>query len=471
MLYENLEAKGTVSVAKTLLISGQTDIPIVKMSTEPSNVQHVFLSRRFAGTEKLLFVALVLTCLALYAGNTLIKTRLVLKPGSPYVVFLGDDHANGGTSTNEWINEQTYEWRCTLRMQYEYPYCQFQVLLGGVDLTAYETMELELEYTGTGTPGDSVRISLRNKSPIYSQGMPANELKPNEIEVPASYLNGPYTIRMADFNVPDWWLRQYHIPPQNSHAEYSDVIFLEIVTGSGTPPGEYHFKLHSLTWEGNRIPREQWYLGIIIAWLAIVFAILVFRVLRLKSAINEHYARAQNLQQLNRILDIKSRHFEKMARTDSLTGVSNRAGISDVLVREIRSHIETGHPLTLIMLDIDHFKPINDNHGHDYGDEVLISVARTLVETLRTSDAVARWGGEEFLLVCPNTSLENGRALAEKLREHVKSQSATGKTPLTASFGVATLGNESIGQLIKRVDEALYRAKQNGRDRVEISEG
>lgn len=440
------------------------------MSTEPSKIQHVFLSRRVAGTEKLLFVAIVLTCLALYAGNTLIKTRLVLKPGSPCVIFLGDDRANGGASTNEWIDKQNYEWHCTLRKQYEYPYCQFQVLLGGVDLTAYETMEVELEYSGTELPSDTVRISLRNKSPIYSQSMPEDELKPNEVEIPASYLTGPYTVRMKDFNVPDWWLQQYHVAPQNSHAEYNNVVYLEIVTGSGTSPGEYRFKLHSLAFEGNLIPREQWYLGIIVVWLVIVFAILVFRLLRLKSAINEHHARAQNLQQLNRILDIKSRHFEKMARTDPLTGVSNRAGISDVLVREIRSHIETGHPLTLIMLDIDHFKPINDNHGHDYGDEVLINVARTLVETLRTSDAVARWGGEEFLLVCPNTSLENGRALAEKLREHVKSKSAAIKTPLTASFGVATLGNESIDQLIKRVDEALYRAKQNGRNRVEVSE-
>jgi diguanylate cyclase (GGDEF)-like protein len=171
------------------------------------------------------------------------------------------------------------------------------------------------------------------------------------------------------------------------------------------------------------------------------------------------------------MLDIKSRHFEKMARTDPLTGVCNRAGISEVLVREIRSHVDTGHPLTVIMLDIDHFKSINDNHGHDHGDEVLIRMARNLVETLRTSDTVARWGGEEFLLICPNTSLENGAALAEKLRECIKSQSAIANTPISASFGVATLGNESIEQLIKRVDEALYRAKQNGRDRVEISKG
>ncbi|HEX7025867.1 MAG TPA: GGDEF domain-containing protein, partial [Gammaproteobacteria bacterium] len=261
-----------------------------------------------------------------------------------------------------------------------------------------------------------------------------------------------------------------NVPPQDTHAEYNDVVYLEIVSGSASPPGDYRFKLHSIIWEGNLIPREQWYLGIIVAWLVIVFGILVFRVSRLKSAINDHNARERDLQKLNRILDIKSRHFEKMARTDPLTGVSNRAGISDVLVREIRSHIETAHPLTVIMLDIDHFKPINDTHGHDYGDEVLIKVARALVETLRTSDAVARWGGEEFLLVCPNTSLQNGAALAEKLRERIKALGIGGKCRISASFGVATLGNESIDQLIKRVDEALYRAKQNGRDRVEVSQ-
>src|SRR5690606_16067355 len=191
-----------------------------------------------------------------------------------------------------------------------------------------------------------------------------------------------------------------------------------------------------------------WYLGIIVVWLVFLFSILVYRVWHLKSEIGEHYARAQNLQQLNQILDIKSRHFEKMARTDPLTGVSNRAGMGDFLVREIRSHIETGNPLTVILLDVDHFKQINDTHGHDLGDDVLIRMAKTLVETLRASDAVARWGGEEFLLVCPNTSLESGKALAEKLRLRIKTVGAAVGTTVSASFGVATLNNESIDELL-----------------------
>ena len=119
------------------------------MSDKPSKIQHLFFNRKFASVEKLLFIAIVLTCLALYAGNTLIKTRLVFKPGSPYVVFLGDDRANGGASIAEWIDEQSYEWRCSLKKQYDYPYCQFQVALGGVDLSKYETMRVVLEYKGT----------------------------------------------------------------------------------------------------------------------------------------------------------------------------------------------------------------------------------------------------------------------------------------------------------------------------------
>jgi diguanylate cyclase (GGDEF)-like protein len=434
-----------------------------------SRIRHFFMDGKLAGLEKLLFVSIVLTCLALLAGNTLIKTHLTLKPGSPYKTSLGDDQPKGGASTAEWVDKSMYEWRCTLRQKYEYPYCLFQVLLGGVDLSKYETMTITLEYTGNKLPTDSVRFFLRNNTPIYRQEGSVESLKYNEVEIPANRLDQPYVVHLTDFDIPDWWLRQFNIAPENAQTEFDDVIFLEITTGTGAPPGDYHFKLYSIEWEGNLIPREEWYLGIIVVWLSFLFSVLVYRVWRLKSEIDAHYARAQNLQQLNQILDTKSKYFEKMAKTDPLTGVSNRGGIGDFLLREIRNHIETGNPLTVILLDVDHFKQINDTHGHDHGDTVLVKVAHTLTEYLRTSDAVARWGGEEFLLVCPNTSLESGKALAEKLRYRIKNLGAEGST-LSASFGVATLGNESIEKLIKRVDEALYRAKQNGRDRVEISE-
>jgi hypothetical protein len=181
------------------------------MSDRLSKIQHLFLNRRFASLEKLLFIAIILTCFALYAGNSLIKTRLVLGPSSSYVVFLGDDRANGGASTAEWVDKESYEWRCTLRKQYEYPYCQFQVLFGGVDLSQYETMKVKLEYSGTGEPNDSVRINLRNNSPIYDQSRPLDVLKYSEMEIPAVYLKGPFIARIIYFNFTVFCVRNFFV--------------------------------------------------------------------------------------------------------------------------------------------------------------------------------------------------------------------------------------------------------------------
>jgi diguanylate cyclase (GGDEF)-like protein len=441
------------------------------MSEKLSKIHHFLLSSGLAGLEKLLLFFILLTCVALLAENTFIKTRLVLKPGSPYNVFLSDDRGNGGASIAEWINLENYEWRCDLRRQYSYPYCQFHIELGGVDLSKLDSMKIVLEYAAdTPVPNDSIRISLLNDGPLYSKDMPPGTFKLNEMEIPALYLNGPFIARMSDLKVPDWWLRQYNIPPQNTQSEYDNIAYLQIITGSNSVPGEYRFKLHSIEWEGNLIPPEKWYFGILVAWLTFLFGVLMYRLWHMKSEIDEHYSRTQDLQRLNRMLDIKSRYFERMARTDALTGISNRAGIGGILVDEIRSHIKSGQPLTAIMLDIDHFKSINDNHGHDYGDTILTRIAKTLVENLRSRDTVARWGGEEFLVLCPYTSLEHGKALADKLRLCIQEIGNTARSPVSASFGVATLQNESIDAFIKRVDEALYKAKQKGRDRVEISE-
>jgi diguanylate cyclase (GGDEF)-like protein len=441
------------------------------MSERLSKIQHFFLSHGLGGMEKLLFLSIVLTCLALVTENAFIKTRLILKPGDPNFVFLNDDRISNGSSTSEWIDQNTYEWRCTLRQQYAYPYCQFHIQFDGIDLSRYETLTISLEYSGAQTSSDSIRITLLSNIPRYSKDMPEGTLKPSEIEIPTLFLDQPFVARTGDFKVPDWWLRQYNILPQNVHAEYDDVAYVTVMSGTGSLPGDYTFKLNYIQWEGNLIPPEQWYYGIIIGWLVFNFGVLIYRVWHLKSEIDEHYAHAQDLQRLNRMLDIKSRHFEKMARTDPLTGISNRAGIGGILVDEIRNHTKNGNPLSVIMLDIDHFKSVNDNHGHDYGDEILIKVARTLTDTVRSSDAVARWGGEEFILVCPNTPLDKGMALAEKLRLRIKLLSSGAKSPISASFGVAMLGDESVDELVKRVDEALYKAKQNGRDRVEASKG
>jgi diguanylate cyclase len=133
--------------------------------------------------------------------------------------------------------------------------------------------------------------------------------------------------------------------------------------------------------------------------------------------------------------------------------------------------METGHPLTLLMIDIDRFKHFNDNYGHRAGDGVLKEVARVLVNSTKGADTVARYGGEEFAIILPETTPDNAEKLAEKLRQNVSSRrirnKKTGKDfgQLTVSIGLSGLKlGENILEFIDRADEALYRAKQAGRN-------
>lgn len=163
---------------------------------------------------------------------------------------------------------------------------------------------------------------------------------------------------------------------------------------------------------------------------------------------------------------------ETLARTDALTGLANRRAFDEVAQQEIERARRYGTPLALVMTDIDHFKVVNDTYGHHIGDQVLQNFAKVLMSQVRSIDLVGRWGGEEFVILLPETSLEEAHLAAERMRL------AVAGTPLrfegksfgyTASFGVAEFQPETptMDSLLGRADAALYRAKDAGRNRVE----
>lgn len=160
----------------------------------------------------------------------------------------------------------------------------------------------------------------------------------------------------------------------------------------------------------------------------------------------------------------------KMAYTDPLTKANNRTAFNDCLLREIKRADRTARHLSLIFVDLDHFKAINDDHGHDCGDLALASVAGWLMDSVRGSDAVFRYGGEEFVIMLSDTDLEGAATIAERIRADIESHAlAYGMEVLniTASLGVSSLtGNDNVESLVKRADAAMYRAKQQGRNRV-----
>lgn len=156
------------------------------------------------------------------------------------------------------------------------------------------------------------------------------------------------------------------------------------------------------------------------------------------------------------------------ATVDALTGALNRHRIEEVLREELERSTRYGHPLAMILLDLDYFKQTNDNYGHLAGDMVLKSVVAFIRQIIRSSDTLGRWGGEEFMLLAPETNLAQAARLAEKVRQSIACCAIDGVGQITVSCGVAEMRTgDREEDLIKRADDALYAAKRRGRNRVE----
>lgn len=167
--------------------------------------------------------------------------------------------------------------------------------------------------------------------------------------------------------------------------------------------------------------------------------------------------------------------MEYLAMHDELTHLLNRRALHDQAEAELSRATRDASSFSLILLDIDHFKSVNDRFGHAAGDAALRLVANTLTQQVRAYDAVGRWGGEEFLVLLPNTALVEARTAAERIREAIEAARlplvSGGEVQLTASLGVVTrVGSASVQDLTHQADTALYRAKQAGRNRVCLME-
>ena len=178
----------------------------------------------------------------------------------------------------------------------------------------------------------------------------------------------------------------------------------------------------------------------------------------------------EDLQRQHEELERAQRHVEQLSREDSLTGLLNRRWLEESLEVEIERARRHGTPLSIIMLDVDRFKTINDSHGHIVGDRVLTAVARCVRREVRLTDLVGRFGGDELMVVLPGSAAEPARALAERLRASVRQIPTEFRPdPVTGSFGVTQWQDEDTKTtFVARADEALYAAKGSGRDRVEL---
>lgn len=163
-----------------------------------------------------------------------------------------------------------------------------------------------------------------------------------------------------------------------------------------------------------------------------------------------------------------NKRLNYLAKRDRLTGVYNRHKIEEVLNLELNRANRYDLKFSILILDIDYFKEVNDTYGHNKGDQVLKKMCNLIEKNIRDADTLGRWGGEEFIIIAPETNIEKSFKLANKLRKIISQYNFIKDKKVTVSIGLAEYENNySIDEIISRADQALYKAKNNGRNRVE----
>ena len=393
-------------------------------------------------------------------------------PNSGFVYEPHDDRFQGGKSvaTLQRVGDKVI-FDCELDKTYQWPYCETEIYLkkmpDGVDLTGYDSISFDMQYSGPEP--HTVRFYLRNFEPDISKVGVLESLKVNEAEfnVPES---GEIDVPIKLFRIASWWAVNMKAPLLSTDMRIDRVSLVQISTGSFVEAGHHRITIKAIRFHGKWISQIQLVMALTGAWFMFGIIWLIMALQYFRTSFIASRRREAQLQSINQALELETKELAGQARTDSLTGALNREGLRDFLMHQWMGRIPTEPPLSVIFVDIDHFKLINDEHGHAVGDKVLCELAHVIQGEIRSQDRFVRWGGEEFLILCQDTRDYQGRGLAEKLRGSLARHTWPDRLAVTASFGVTMhLPDEEFGDMLLRADRALYQAKDNGRNRVEVA--
>lgn len=333
----------------------------------------------------------------------------------------------------------------------------------------FDTLKLWLRARG---PDTSLRIFLRNSDAAHAASGRPSDLKPHELVLNPTREPMPVELPLNRFAVSSWWLQEHKLALHDVGPQLDRVIFMSITTGGGAPAGEYEIELLRAELHGQWVSAASFRLGLILLWMGSLLAYLVWEWQLTKLQLQHSQQHKLKLQQAHAALQIQSRDLAQRAMHDPLTGVLNRAGLEQQVEALQTLPADAVYPLALVFVDIDHFKAINDGHGHTTGDAVLRQFAELLRGNLQRVDHVTRWGGEEFLLLLPQTAMPEAKAVAERLRNCLHVARWPEGLEVRASFGVAACPSaDDLSDALRAADRAMYRAKMMGRDRVEMAGG
>jgi len=419
-----------------------------------------------------LYLALFLSLIAIISHNALpVAQYPLLTIDSQVSIYTDAQQDPPGTSEGYWLDQSKRRFRCIFQPDGPgFSYCGFNTMIGdghaqGEDLSRYQTLKIKLNYKGNA---EVLRLYFRN----FSAGVSDINNSPSTAKyirmiVPTRDIANGISLPLKQFTLADWWLRDMHLPTELAQVEFENVIHAGIDFPYPVTPGAHDVEVEEMVLEGEWVSRETWYMCILVFWFLLLTITNMLQLVRYHRMLAARSAELNEARNKANRLEEQTRHYQALSMLDQLTNTLNRRGIERQY--KLLHLAQRWQNSAILLIDIDHFKRVNDIYGHETGDTVLISIARLVKEDLYGHDEIGRWGGEEFLVICPTASEENARSIAERFRVKIENErfAPPHKLRITASIGV-TMTNQcdSFESAFRRVDQAMYTAKQQGRNKV-----
>ncbi|RUO75233.1 ligand-binding sensor domain-containing diguanylate cyclase [Idiomarina seosinensis] len=306
-------------------------------------------------------------------------------------------------------------------------------------------------------------------------------LASKRLELPEGYQTLTLSFSVTDFRAPDKNAIRYQLAGVTDQwSDWSNNLSLNF---SALSPGVYQLRVQGRNSQGIEsaepltlslvVAAPWWYSFWVLLVAILLFILFIYFVIRLRTKTLERANRnlENEIALRTRELKVANGKLQKLSETDPLTGLLNRRGFETSFQRLLKQHKRDNKPLSVLLIDVDHFKKFNDEYGHDVGDRALEAVSQAISDCVRDQDLVARWGGEEFTLALPGLSIQQAERAAQRLREAIANQTlehqGTSLT-ITATIGVSsfTEHEDNLETWIKAADEALYEGKEQGRNTV-----
>lgn len=391
-----------------------------------------------------------------------------------------DKDKNGGNSTVHWLTDHPKGFLCEIRdgakfkacgvtltfttKAFKYSHDDPSAFNKQIEALRYEDFrhingfDIDISYKGDA---DHLRLYLRNAKERNIEGTDQEPEKFMSVSIRKNETNKPIFINLHEFHVPNWWMDTHAKSRLEGQPEFNNVFQLGVDVPYDVPNGTHIFTINKINIVKNWFPVATIYIAITAMWLSVFLLEGLFRVHKL-------YRDNQRHHKSLKILESRYNELQNEANQDALTKVYNRRGLDHVI--EIIFSTQKGANLCIAVLDIDHFKQVNDTFGHDTGDIILEQVAQRITANLSNDLILGRWGGEEFLLINPNSNLEQLTLLTHKIRSIIADtpfKSLKQAHQVTVSIGCTAVRNqETFSQAFGRADQALYSAKEQGRNTV-----